>query len=832
MFATRSRPFSDRSYRVVLMRGRSKSLVQSIASDIPNPYDSPKHEVEPKLQKSSSIPDLKHLKPITKLHPFNKKETQILENQLFELNFDLDVLELEDFAQRDPQIDNFMTALDLNITQLHNYQRMLGTIFEQLDDVENKYLYINQSTGDFSKQSLALMKKEQEMNEKYQSINLILKNFENLNQITEKLSIPSTSKLIKSKTFNKILNDLNSSLNFINIEDFKDFKNIDTYKIKFRQCMTRVLTIIKDYLVKELRKIEAGIKSSTNNDQELINISVYAEFDGYKDSFNDVYYNFPNLIDIFMKRIVENDEVEYQGLLMEVFRCYFQIRLGLIQFDDWKFDTVDLIKFTQDNLSVIKKLLHKELNCFKNFFGINDIPEFISELIYGYFKDLTEPFYDTIRLKILKEQNIESLCQLTTLLQNYYEYEESTEEINLQEILNPILNNVQSRLIFRIQLYIDNKLLPYKPTPDDLKMGHTKKLNNLNEEFQDNLFPELYLPLGKALTILSNIYELINSVVFDDLAHYIVHNCIQILQNSLKVSESNLGKINSKLFYLKNLIILKVQLNNFDIKFIRNDYSIDFTSGFNDLYNVIRNGEILVTLNSGVFELIKKSLPKIINNMIDAKLEIELEINNLINELLKDFLNSIIEDLPDFNQFKLSIPTKLESFKKQIIAYLNDLNLLKILFNNLSELLINYYFDYYRGLKDQIDFMEPDTFTRYVSDIIDDLINDDNLQNNLMDIKPLLKFDEELDEMMQTPTKSNGNILDGTLDSPTTGTPDIHTPTTIPETSDPIQSPSPNTVPETSDPVQSPSPNTVPETSTSVSPTTVLETPEDSLSVE
>lgn len=777
-----------------MARNRSKSLVQSIALDLPDfnakavEEDQPPPRPRVVRSKSVNVPltsktQKDHDKSLYKLDPLTPEEYNSITNKYTSSFIQSMIPNYSDelLLHKDTTIENFLKMLSANSNHLSSFIMDNNDLLQRLNNIILKYDDIEAQTKEFNTKSLSLVDSQNSLTTKIDSINLVLRNFESLEEITKKLSLPNNSRLIKSIKFQEILQNLNNSLDFV--EQNQSFKNIEIYKIKFRQCMTRCLTLIKDFLINQVKLMS---KSVASKDPSLLEFTVYNEFEQYLD--DDKFYNFPNLIQQITNRIELNGEKEYKGLFIEVTNSYFSVRLNhlLKYLEQNLIESNDLIKFTQDNLLFLQKILIREFKLFKRFFNIkNEIPSYVNEELYNNLKNLIDPFYDSFRQKILKETNISLLCQLTNLLQKYYEFEtQDVTDINFGEIFDPFLLDVQSRLIFRIQIYVDNRLIPYKPKPEDLKIGNkkaTNKNNILDEEFQDNLFEELYLPLGKALTILSNIYELINSVIFDDLAHYVVHSCIEVLKTgAYKLCLTHLGKVDAKLYYLKNLITLKYQLNNFDIQFVRTETSVDFTSGLNELYNSIRNGEILINLNNdGLFDIIKKTVPKIINNMIDAKLEIELEINNLINELLIDYLNLLIEPLnqdqnylQNFNKFKSNLDEKLPNFKSQIIYYINDLNILKFLFNNLLSVLINYYDNYYNNLtngsskidhNDLDQIMEPEIFINFINNLVDDLINDDSLSNNLMDIKPLLKFNDELngdqadDTYQQSATIDNGN---------------------------------------------------------------------------
>ncbi|OBA20132.1 hypothetical protein METBIDRAFT_33080 [Metschnikowia bicuspidata var. bicuspidata NRRL YB-4993] len=392
-----------------------------------------------------------------------------------------------------------------------------------------------------------------------------------------------------------------------------------------------------------------------------------------------------------------------------------------------------------------------------------------------------------MRNKILKETSITELSHLTNLLATYYELDDDTasivsnthSKIEYGALLEPIINDSQARLIFRIQNYIDNKLVKYKPRPEDLLLGNRKKSSgriSVLDEFEANLFPELYVPVGKALTILSNLYELINSMVFDDIAHYIIHSCIFMLKNgAMDLAISHLGYADAKLFYLKNLTMLKNHLNTFDIQFVRTETSLDLTGGIQELIRIFRSGSLSVSLNSqgGFLELAKKSAPKVVNDMIDAKKEIELELSNTFNDFITDCTNVICEPIlhddgtslaEKNNKLSDNVLMKVPHIHKQVSAYIAQDEFVTYLLSVLSRLIYSTYESYHRTVEQKMassghadelnEIMEPETFFNFLAETIAGLqefhdirqetidYNEDNINAS----EPILEITNEISE--------------------------------------------------------------------------------------
>jgi hypothetical protein len=756
-----------------MARGRSKSIVQKIASDVPT-YKEDRLNLGAILEetptqyrgtRSKSLTNvIQVLRDDNKLYPFSDKEAnELWSNYLERFNFDCLLAEEDIKRINDYQIDsllNFHSICKLN-------QKEIGNMIEETSEIETNvgklmvlYQQISSETSDFDQESSKLLEIQMEYQTKLDQINGYLHHFEKLDMITKNLSRGGYNLIKRRLDFfkNEILINLDNSLEFV--ESNPNLKDVNVYKSRFRQCMTRSLTLIKNFMNEELKLLgEKLTKSIKNNENKNIDLLIYNEFNNYLKN-ND---HFGEWIIELIKRIPNH--LEYKGLLSDVMSNYFAVRL---QFINLYLSTISLnesnenkspVQVSQDHISFYKRLIEKEMGLFNNFFILNSsVSSIINHELYEFFKRILDPLYDSSRHIILKETNITNLCQLSILLQKYYEFDE--EEINIQneinygELFQPILDDVQSRLIFRIQIYVDETLMKYKPKAEDLKIGNRKSSgvephrNVLDIDYQANLFPEVYLPLGKALTLLSEIYELINHIVFDHLAHYIVHSCIELLRGGFyKLSVTHLGIIDAKLHYLKNLMILKMQLNNYDIKFVQNNYTFDFTTGLNDAWRAITSGQFSLN-HTGFIDIVKKSAPRIINSMIDANDEIEFELHNAVHDFIKECTNLISEpivfDTPQkkkliiensdevYSNFKHNLITKIPHFHKQITLFIDDPTIVQYLMNNLANLIVVIYENFYRFCqenwqtdKPKTDFMEVDTLFAFVNDIIADLYDQD-----------------------------------------------------------------------------------------------------------
>ncbi|EEQ41768.1 putative conserved oligomeric Golgi complex subunit [Clavispora lusitaniae] len=791
-----------------MTRERSKSVVQKIAFDVPSykkedlkledesiearnvhnptiptqphPVAGPTQFTSRNRAKSLSHLSLKgqnlaHELPVTS-YPFTEKERdQLTQNFLDTLNYN-SVLDSEYIADINDLFDDevlaFKSDCDMNIGQMRHIIAENKSILSQVNALTMQFDKVTQDTSEFASQSTALMNTYNDLENKVTKIGEVLKMFEHLEKITKSL-VSSGNAVIRTGRISSILTQLQDCLDFL--EAHSEYKDSELYSLRYRQCMTRGLTLIRNYLIDYLKTMHSSFSQKlVSKDTTNLTLDIYMYSEPVKElTKQEGPCQFSTLLGAIVERCEGHEE--YQGLVSDVLQQYFKFRLSLIdqyiekqnsqqQSDASKTEGKainDTVMYCQKQISVYKKLLEKEYSLFVKFCPVDAFPQsqqkMIYDQLYNFFKEALEPLYDEVRNRVLREQSISELCHLTNLLASYYEYEDDVSvissndgKIEYGELFEPMIDDAQSRLVFRIQNFIDNKLLKYKPHPEDLQLGNRKsnsegkRRDSGLQDVEENLFPSLYAPLGIALTILSNIYELLNSMVFDDIAHHIVHSCIYMLKNgAMKLAITHLGPIDAKLFYLKNLIALKNQLNNFDIQFVRTETTLDFTSGIQELIQIFRNGQLYVKFNQtgGFLELVKKSTPKVINNMIDAKHEIELELSNAVNDLVTECANAICEPIFIDNELSLqeksvqlndNVLMKIPQFYSQILSFVEEKEVVMYLVDLTVNLISSTYEKYYSSLQDKLakkeyspqdidDVMEPETFYNFVNEAVSDL---------------------------------------------------------------------------------------------------------------
>ena len=180
---------------------------------------------------------------------------------------------------------------------------------------------------------------------------------------------------------------------------------------------------------------------------------------------------------------------------------------------------------------------------------------------------------------------------------------------------------------------------------------------------------------------------MLQSAVFDDLAHRIVHQTTL----SLATASSDIGKrvspTDAQLFLIKYLLILKQQIVAFDIEFVSSP-EVSFTSSLTSTFYELRergglfNPANLVRLMSGGL-----LVPRVVRNMLDAKAELDGQLRTAINELTASFSSRMTTAISsaavtkagskfDPNSSALSVRQAVEKdapfLRKKLDEYLDD----------------------------------------------------------------------------------------------------------------------------------------------------------------
>lgn len=285
----------------------------------------------------------------------------------------------------------------------------------------------------------------------------------------------------------------------------------------------------------------------------------------------------------------------------------------------------------------------------------------------NFLESLCEPLYDNLRPRIIHETQLVKLCELCTLIQTRYmrDLEDldtdpfDRTQLDFGQLIQPTLHDTQNRIVFRAQTIIRDEIEGFTPKPEDLDYPAKIKLptqkaptdegpgtptpnaptmvdddtaasNGANAFDTEAAYAGWYPTLRKCIWLLSRIYRLVNSTVFEDLAHTIVHLTTHSLLRASTLLQQKKSPADAHLFLIRHFLLLKEQIVAFDIEFVKPETNIDFSGLTGSFWELREKG---IFSRTGIINLVKgAAMPKVVENMLDAKVELDARLRTVIGE--------------------------------------------------------------------------------------------------------------------------------------------------------------------------------------------------------
>lgn len=678
----------------------------------------------------------------------------------------------------------YIKELDKSIDEFKVVLQQTERVNDKLEEGLGQFMDISKSSTAFVEDTREIHDEKIRLTRLNEIIPNDLKYFESLDTIIRRLNHATSPSIVKKDSFKSMLKKIDMALDYLH--EHSDFKEAETYRIKYKQCLIRSCDLIVHFLNGLVKRVSTDIENSLAKDPKMSattrEVLLYNKFATISEEYAT------EIREIVDRRSMDTyvryaDEID--SLINECFNSFFQARrkfidpvtkekLNEIYKDD---EYIHTMRFIQAESSYFQQLCENEYHLFVKFFP----GEYYREKANKWLTQICEPFYDSVRSKLLRENNILTICDSITLFSSYYEFEEGSEEyekqfkdIQYDKLYEPLMQKLQSRLIFRSQKYIDDMIVKYKP-PKDIFMISNRKKGDSNDEVDDELvqlyienfdtattkeegksaqeiLSTYYKPVVSALALLTCIYEKISSVVFDDLAHHIIHDCVVSLQNafdSIAPTSDNFGFVENSLSYLRNLLFLRDQVQGFSIQYSVHETFLDFSA----VESLFRRSKSTVGLEEipkpvlerrtlsqhQIFNAAKNLIPRLVTNMVDSRSEIVDSLRYIIRMfttrasslIVSEYLelpseNKDIDILDNNIKLRTSIDENLPRLIELIRNYISSDDILEHLLDALKEVIQEKYSAYFESLNEMIErgtvekskvseVMYIDTFAEYLT---------------------------------------------------------------------------------------------------------------------
>ncbi|KAJ3225402.1 Golgi transport complex subunit 3 [Clydaea vesicula] len=519
--------------------------------------------------------------------------------------------------------------------------------------------------------------------------------FNQLEPVTKLLSNPGDLVCLDNQ-FIPVLSKLDHCLAFIN--DHLHYKDTELYHMRFRQCMTRALTLIKMHFTTQMRNLAIDTRDKLRDKapKDILNSSLYTSLFYVK--FKTQGAKLKPLIAEIESRCEGHKESFLEDLSIVLHDSFRPLILRETK--------IELLSEICNQLQIQKKSISSNITTNYNDVGQGFNPS--SE------EKLGEEFIDGISLaanavvgKILEDAQQRLVFRAQSYLKSDIEgFKPREEEVILFTRTNklpqpiptsstvpmaPVLENVTDGLhaspavLKALNEGEDTASLDLR---DDLRIFSTSNLNNQNKsalkidtskkssDTEEKTFfnavygaGEWYPTLQRTLFILGKLYQSVPSAIFEDISQEAVEICRNSLLSASNIISKKQSKLDGQLFLIKNLLMLREQISKFDTNFLRKEDSLDL-SGIQDVIASLVNSKwsSLMTLGKNI---ISSVTPKVIYTYSDSKQAVDKELKAVCEDLILENAKSSLEPISSFlikvSAFKLRNEAKPLTQKELLV---------------------------------------------------------------------------------------------------------------------------------------------------------------------
>ncbi|KAH9858997.1 Sec34-domain-containing protein [Lenzites betulinus] len=504
--------------------------------------------------------------------------------------------------------------------------RRIDEIDQELDDMLQGWRSVEESGKSLKDACELLLQERDRLLDMTVSIDERLEYFQELEQATRMLNHPGES-LVLQTDFLYMVERVDICIDYL--KEHRHFKEAEIYLLRFQQCMTRAMTLIKMYFVGSLRALTTDVHKRLSEKD----VSTVAQMHLLYTRFHTVSGPLAPLLAELERRAQAHPD-ELSALLAECHTAYFSARKSLLvgrlmeEIKGLDPARTELVELTRAGCSYLKQLCTDEFTLFRSFFNSGE------EQLYQYLENLCDYLYDDLRPRILHEPRLTALCEVCTVLQalmvldvpsvpetssddekdldelpldlDHLKPHRGLRTLHISHLLQMVLQDAQTRLFFKAQSVIQSEIRYYVPKPEDLaypdKLVAARKpvsgteireKQSVSRIFQVKSWDKQetwYPTLQKTVWVLSQLHEFVKPAIFDELAQEAIKYCLQTLLSAAETLRSKNppnSVLDGHLFLLRHLLILKEMTQNLDLVHRNVDRGIDLSGVPESLASVL-----------------------------------------------------------------------------------------------------------------------------------------------------------------------------------------------------------------------------------------------------
>ncbi|KAF9437631.1 Golgi transport complex subunit 3, partial [Entomortierella beljakovae] len=268
---------------------------------------------------------------------------------------------------------NYLTVVILYKEACDGFLKQIDETTGCFKGLEGHYAFVEEKTRALQLACEKLLEEQTSLQTLADLMASKLSYFHQLEVVTRLFNTPGEDVCLRQE-FVPMLSKLDDCLEYV--QNNLNYRDSELYQMRFRQCMTRGMTLIKMHLITKLRalSVEVASKKPVLAKGESINSTMATTL--FYVQFRLIAPPLRTLVAQLEKRCVTHKE--YNSLLNDCYNCYFSVRqqhlssVIISKIQEMGPSQQDKLKFARDGIAYLITVCMDEYSLFYNFFNTGE----------------------------------------------------------------------------------------------------------------------------------------------------------------------------------------------------------------------------------------------------------------------------------------------------------------------------------------------------------------------------------------------------------------------------------------------------------------------------
>ncbi|KAF9585557.1 Golgi transport complex subunit 3 [Lunasporangiospora selenospora] len=571
---------------------------------------------------------------------------------------------------------NYLTVVQLYKEACDGFLTQINETSTCFQDLEGHYEFVEEKTRALQLACEKLLHEQNNLQTLADTMASKLSYFHQLEAVTRLFNAPGEDVCLQPE-FTPMLAKLDECLEYV--QQNPKYKDSELYQMRFRQCMTRGMTLIKMHMIAKLRALSVEVVSKKPILAKGESIKPAMATALFYVKFRTVSPPLRTLVAELEKRCVSHKE--YNSLLNDCYNCYFSIRqqhlepMIISKIQEMGPSQENKLQFARVGLAYLTSVCMDEYTLFYNFFNTGE------DALYGFLDTLIGYLYDYLRPRIIHENKINTLSELCVVMnvqQSDIPIDENSH-LAFGYLIRNMLQDTQQRLVYRAQALIRAEIQGFKPKPADLDYPACLQASDsvstadsipevssptpsvagsissgyftsptIHELDTGDMYHGWYPTLKTTLKLLTMIYKCVNQTIFDDLSQEALSKCLISLKQVSTTIRDTKHPVDGQLFLIKHFLILKEQIAPFEGNFVHTTKEVDFSRMTDAIATLFRDRGSLLSFGSWFGAVSQTITPTLVDSYLDARQEIDRDLKLVCETFILDMGKAAVNCLAKF----------------------------------------------------------------------------------------------------------------------------------------------------------------------------------------